>query len=80
MGLGTNKTRRDWRKPDLSIDVIIFAAPDVVNLNLYWSGNEAVLKGWSCPTGIPKLKKLKELKVVAAPVSVPTALSFSLPP
>lgn len=59
---------RDWRKPDLNIDVIIFAAPDVVTLNLYWSGNEAILKGWSSHDGIPKLKKLKNLRIIAAPV------------
>ncbi|KAL7961526.1 hypothetical protein V8C34DRAFT_311755 [Trichoderma compactum] len=45
----------DWRKPDLSTDVIAFAAPTVKVVNLYWSGNQTVLKSWGCSEGIPRL-------------------------
>ncbi|KAL7790945.1 hypothetical protein V8C37DRAFT_161785 [Trichoderma ceciliae] len=61
----------DWRKPDLSIDVISFAAPTVEHVNLYWSGNPAVLRGWGCAEGIPRLyfssQKLKTVTIYAAP-------------
>lgn len=67
---------RDWRKLDLSIDVILFAAPNAVHVNLYWSGNWAVLNGWACPSGIPRLwresdKKLKTVSLQAFPVCSP---------
>ncbi|EAQ89632.1 hypothetical protein CHGG_06251 [Chaetomium globosum CBS 148.51] len=58
---------RDWRKPDISPDVIAAAAPDVEHVNLYWSGNQAVLRGWGSSAGIPRLMKLKTLRVYAAP-------------
>ncbi|KAL2181048.1 uncharacterized protein P884DRAFT_274879 [Thermothelomyces heterothallicus CBS 202.75] len=45
----------DWRKPDLSSDVIFFAAPQLEHVNLYWSGNQTVLT------------KLKTLKLYVAP-------------
>ncbi|KAL7928909.1 hypothetical protein V8C35DRAFT_316826 [Trichoderma chlorosporum] len=55
----------DWRKPDLNMDIISFAAPDVTHVNLYWSGNQTVLRGWGHAEGIPlysttqsKLKKV----------------------
>lgn len=59
---------RDWRKPDLSTDVIAYAAPTVEVVNLYWSGNQTVLRGWSCAEGIPRLytttkQKLKTINV-----------------
>ncbi|KAI1121303.1 hypothetical protein F5Y10DRAFT_282592 [Nemania abortiva] len=61
----------DWRKIDISIDVILFAAPDVVNVNLYWSGNWSVLSGWAGRSGIPRLyesgKKLKTVILHAFP-------------
>ncbi|KAL6790254.1 hypothetical protein GGI42DRAFT_218651 [Trichoderma sp. SZMC 28013] len=44
----------DWRKPDLSMDVISFAAPDATHINLYWSGNQTILKGWGYPEGIAR--------------------------
>lgn len=59
---------RDWRKPDLSPDLIAFAAPDVEHVNLYWSGNQTVLKGWGSLEGIPNLAKLKSLRLYASPV------------
>ncbi|KAI0154854.1 hypothetical protein GGR57DRAFT_511820 [Xylariaceae sp. FL1272] len=48
----------DWRKPDLSTDVIAFAAPTVKIVNLYWTGNHTVLKAWGCNQGIPRLHSI----------------------
>lgn len=45
----------DWQKLDISSETIIQGAPDVTVLNLYWSGNGAVLQGWSCKYGLAKL-------------------------
>lgn len=71
----SNNTSRDWRKPDLSTEVIAFAAPTVENVHLYWSGNQAVLRAWDCDEGIPRLyvtteRRLKRVTVYAAPVSL----------
>lgn len=57
----------------MSIDVILFASPKIVNVNLYWSGNWAVLNGWICPSGIPRLwresgETLKSVTLHASPV------------
>ncbi|KAL6229846.1 hypothetical protein BDW75DRAFT_249236 [Aspergillus navahoensis] len=45
----------DWQRPDLSIDVIRQAAPQVEHLILYWSGNQTILRGWASEEGIPRL-------------------------
>ncbi|RSL85527.1 hypothetical protein CEP51_003277 [Fusarium floridanum] len=62
----------DWRKPDLSTDVIAFAAPNVETVNLYWSGNQTVLRAWGSLEGIPRLHaatkgRLKTVIIHAAP-------------
>ncbi|KAI0198871.1 hypothetical protein F4808DRAFT_434753 [Astrocystis sublimbata] len=57
----------DWRKPDLSPDVIAFAAPHVEQVNLYWSGNQTVLRGWGSDAGIPRLTQLRKIRLHAAP-------------
>ena len=51
----------DWRKIDLCIETIITAAPDAEEVCLYWSGNNAVLRGWSEPGGLNQLKKLEKV-------------------
>ena len=51
----------DWRKYDLCTESIFRAAPEVEELNLYWSGNNAVLRSWCEPDGLPKLKQLKKV-------------------
>ncbi|OAG40477.1 hypothetical protein AYO21_05377 [Fonsecaea monophora] len=53
----------DWKKIDLSIDVIRFAAPEVVQVNLYWSGNKTVLTAWACAEGIPLLHRVSQGKL-----------------
>ncbi len=51
----------DWHRPDLCTEVIYNVAPTVREVHLHWSGNNAVLRGWSDEGG---LKRLQELKVV----------------
>ncbi|CAN9474906.1 unnamed protein product [Alternaria alternata] len=48
----------DWQRTDLSSEVIAKAAPNVSQVNLYWSGNNAVLRSWSESEGLNQLKKL----------------------
>ncbi|KAJ4022739.1 hypothetical protein NW752_000053 [Fusarium irregulare] len=52
-----------WNKPDLCTEVILKAAPAVREVHLYWSGNNAVLRGWSEAGGLPTLKALKVVKL-----------------
>ncbi|KAI0400345.1 hypothetical protein F4802DRAFT_610152 [Xylaria palmicola] len=51
----------DWRKPDLCPEMIEVATPLVRELHLQWSGNNVVLRGWSEPEGLPRLKWLKKV-------------------
>ncbi|EGR47699.1 uncharacterized protein TRIREDRAFT_79111 [Trichoderma reesei QM6a] len=51
----------DWKRTDLCSEVICRVAAKAREVNLYWSGNNAVLRGWSEEGG---LKKLGELKTV----------------
>jgi hypothetical protein len=51
----------DWKKIDLCTETIVTAAPDAREVCLYWSGNNAVLRGWSEPGGLPQLKKLEKV-------------------
>lgn len=65
------RASRDWRKPDLSINVIAFAAQGIKTINLYWSGNATVLEGWkhSICDGPSRPKDLKKIILHASPVS-----------
>lgn len=51
----------DWKRIDLCSEVIFRVASKAREVNLYWSGNNAVLRGWSEEGG---LKRLRELKTV----------------
>ncbi|KAK4209225.1 intracellular serine protease [Rhypophila decipiens] len=51
----------DWKKTDLSTEVIYTAAPRVREVHLYWSGNNTVLRGWSEGEGLKKLTELRSL-------------------
>jgi len=42
----------DWKKVDLCTETIVTAAPDAREVCLYWSGNNAVLRGWGEPGGL----------------------------
>jgi hypothetical protein len=49
----------DWKKVDIPSDTIVAAASGARTVNLYSSGNSAVLKGWSCTEGLVKLKSVQ---------------------
>jgi hypothetical protein len=44
----------DWKKFDLCSDTIYNAAPNLREVSLYSSGNNAVLRSWSAPDGLAK--------------------------
>jgi len=48
----------DWDKPDICCETIRAVAPDVVELWLNASGNNAVLWGWSDDGGLKTLTKV----------------------
>ncbi|KAH8892618.1 subtilisin-like protein [Thozetella sp. PMI_491] len=49
----------DWRRTDICSQVIKEASPNVRVVHLYWSGNNAVLQGWS--VGLKDLPCLKQV-------------------
>ncbi|KAJ2990249.1 hypothetical protein NUW58_g3043 [Xylaria curta] len=49
----------DWKKHDLSPEVLHKVAPDVQVVHLYWGGNNAILRAWSEAEGLKKLEKLE---------------------
>lgn len=53
----------DWKKFDLCTETIVTAAPDTREVCLYWSGNNAVLRGWSEPGGLKLLKELRKVNL-----------------
>jgi hypothetical protein len=53
----------NWKKTDLCSEVIRKAAPKVREVHLYWSGNNAVLRGWSEAGGLPQLTQLKTVQL-----------------
>lgn len=58
-----------WKKIDLSPEVIRKAAPDVREIHLYWSGQDSVLRGWSEEEGLPQLKGLQKIVLHVQQVS-----------
>ncbi|RYP61446.1 hypothetical protein DL770_009787 [Monosporascus sp. CRB-9-2] len=54
----------NWHKVDLCVETIAVAAPNVREVNLYWSGNNAVLRGWSdSKGGLAQLRHLRKVTV-----------------
>ncbi|KAF5650767.1 intracellular serine protease [Fusarium tjaetaba] len=53
----------DWNKTDLCTEVILTAAPQAREVHLYWSGNNAVLRGWSEAGGLARLPELGLVKL-----------------
>ncbi|THV53899.1 hypothetical protein BGAL_0039g00110 [Botrytis galanthina] len=53
----------DWQKIDISTFVIKTVAPDVRDVHLYWSGNNAVLRGWAEEGGLKQLKHLEAVYI-----------------
>lgn len=66
----------DWKKTDLSTEVIYAAAPRVRQVHLYWSGNNAVLRGWSEEGGLKRLSELDTVHLHVQQVRLPL-LSFN---
>lgn len=60
----------DWRKTDLCLEVIHSVAPTARIVHLYWSGNNAVLRGWSEPEGLAKLERLENVNLNVRQVSL----------
>ncbi|KAB2568871.1 hypothetical protein DBV05_g12452 [Lasiodiplodia theobromae] len=54
-----------WRKPDLSSELIFRRAPEISQLTLHWSGNDAILRSWSEVEGLRKLQNLKKVVILA---------------
>ena len=50
--------RWDWRKLDICSQTIFDAAPETRELYLQSSGNEAVLRSWSCKSGLAQLEQV----------------------
>ncbi|KAK7409057.1 hypothetical protein QQX98_008761 [Neonectria punicea] len=50
----------DWKKTDLCSEVIRKVASRVREVHLYWSGNNAVLRGWSEEGGLKTLPELRK--------------------
>jgi hypothetical protein len=59
----------DWRKMDISPDVIKKVAPGARGINLYWSSNNAVLRGWGEVEALRELNKLEKVYLHAHQVS-----------
>ncbi|KAK6206582.1 hypothetical protein LQW54_007652 [Pestalotiopsis sp. IQ-011] len=54
----------DWVKVDLCGETIARIAPNIRHLNLYWSGKNAVLRGWSdSDGGLAGLRSLERIDV-----------------
>ncbi|KAJ5087242.1 hypothetical protein N7456_010858 [Penicillium angulare] len=51
----------DWSKPDLDPEMLYNACPKVQELILRWGGNNAILRAWSEPEGLRRLKDLRKI-------------------
>ena len=64
LALGSFKVENwEWQKFDICPETIASAAPDVEQAHLYWSGNNAVLWGWSEAEVLKRMKKLKKVSL-----------------
>lgn len=62
----------NWKKLNICSDTILRAAPDVREVFLYSSGNNAVLRSWSCKHGLAQLKKVSVLPMTYSYKTVKT--------
>ncbi|KAF7898370.1 hypothetical protein EAF00_004816 [Botryotinia globosa] len=51
----------DWRKVDLCSETILISGRKLREVHLQWSGNNAVLRGWSEPVGLRRLEDLSKV-------------------
>lgn len=49
----------EWEKIDICSEVVFEAAPNVRELSLYSSGNNAVLRSWSAKDGLARLQEVR---------------------
>lgn len=52
----------DWRRPDLCPLTIFKIGKNLRELHLQWGGNNAILRAWSEPEGLPSLARYGNLK------------------
>jgi len=67
---GLRVEKWDWRKFDLCAETITTAAPDAREVDVYWSGNNAVLRSWGEPAGLASLRKLELVNLHVNQVSL----------
>jgi hypothetical protein len=60
----------DWKRLDLCSEVIFNVAPNARDVHLYWSGNNAVARGWAEEGGLKKLEHLRAVHVSVERVRV----------
>ena len=48
----------DWKKRDLSVELLRRASPEVEELHLYSSGNQGILDQWASDEGLCRLEKV----------------------
>ncbi len=53
----------DWRKIDLCPDTICSSCPKLREVHLWWSGTNGILRAWSEPEGLVKLKHLRLIQI-----------------
>ncbi|KAI0549771.1 hypothetical protein F4679DRAFT_595566 [Xylaria curta] len=56
--------RLEWRKLDICSETLLNSCRAVSHLNLWWSGNRAILRSWSEPEGLAKLEKLETITLL----------------
>ncbi|KAL8642452.1 MAG: hypothetical protein Q9226_008510, partial [Calogaya cf. arnoldii] len=54
----------DWDRPDMCTDTLLLT-PDLVQVDLYWSGLKAVLCSWEDTNGLRKLRRLRVVNLHA---------------
>jgi hypothetical protein len=64
----------DWKRLDLSTEVICKSTKVVQEISLYSSGNNAVLMGWASPQGLPNKTKFPD---VSSLVPVPNSDTYT---
>ena len=60
----------DWRKLDICPQTVCLHGKHLRELHLYWAGNNAVLRAWSEPDGLVRLKKLSLMHLTIEKVSL----------
>ncbi|THV44375.1 hypothetical protein BGAL_0659g00010 [Botrytis galanthina] len=63
----------DWRKVDLCPEAIWMSSRKLREVYLRWSGNNAVLRGWSEPEGLRRLEHLTKVHLHVKQVGLPSS-------